>query len=129
MARLIIMFTAIVLFLGTASIATAQGEKKGQSGDTSVSILSYVLKPVGYIGNTRILKSQYDLELKNNELTLKKVNYKIKFFDKDQNTIKEVKREATLKAKESKKYTDEVLLDSNTAKKVVATQAVIEVIR
>jgi hypothetical protein len=124
---LLIMFAAIGLLFGIVSPAKAQGEnKEGQASDASISILDYALKPVGYVQGDKFIKSKWDMELKNNEGTNKNVNIKIRFYDKDQNMLREVEKKVDIKASQTKKYSDEVILDAVTAKKVTATRALIE---
>jgi hypothetical protein len=127
---LLIMFAAIGLLFITVSTAQTQSEtKEKRSTDTGISILNYSLKPVGYVNNNKFISSNYQLELKNNERTAKNVKYTIMFYDKNQNTVKEVKKEINLNGKETKKYSDDVLLDSGTAKKITATEAIVEIIK
>jgi len=123
---LVIGFTVIGLLLITASAVKAQGENRDQSDDTSISILDYALKPVGYVQGDRFIKSKWDMELKNNEGKNQNVNIKIRFYDKDQNMLREVEKKVDIKASQTKKYSDEVILDAVTAKKVTATRALIE---
>jgi hypothetical protein len=124
---LLIIFATIGLLFGIVSTAKAQGENKDkQSSDPTVSILDYALKPVGYVQGDRFVKSKWDMELKNNEGTTKNVNIKIRFYDKDLNMLREVEKKVNIKASQTKKYSDEVLLDTVTAKKVNATRALIE---
>jgi hypothetical protein len=123
----IIMLAAIGLLFGTVSTAAAQGENKDkQSTDTNVSLLNYSLKPVGYIQGNGLIKSKWDMELENTEGTAKPVNIKIIFYDRDKNKLKEVNKKVYINGNQRKKYSDEVLLDADTAKKVTATQAFIE---
>jgi hypothetical protein len=127
LAIVVIMLAAIGLLFGTVSTAAAQGENKDkQSTDTNVSLLNYSLKPVGYIQGNGLIKSKWDMELENTEGTAKPVNIKIIFYDRDKNKLKEVNKKVYINGNQRKKYSDEVLLDADTAKKVTATQAFIE---
>lgn len=118
---------AIVLLFGTVSTVTAQSENKDkQANDSSISILNYALKPVGYVQGDRFVKSRWDMELKNNEQENKNVNIKIRFYDKDKNPVKEINQEIGIKGGQTKKYSYELLLDAATAKKVASTRAIIE---
>jgi hypothetical protein len=126
----VIMIVAIGLLFGTASTATAQGEnKKERSADTSISILDYSLKPVGYVQGNSLIKSKWDMELQNTEGTAKPVNIKILFYDRDKNKLKEINKKVYINGNQTKKYSAEVLLDAETAKKVAGTQAFIEQVK
>jgi hypothetical protein len=118
---------AIGLLLGTMLTGAAQEDSKNkQTNDSSISILNYALKPVGYVQGDRFVKSRWDMELKNNEEANRNVNIIIRFYDKDKNPIKDVHQEVKIKGGETKKYSYEVLLDSLTAKKVTGTRAIVE---
>jgi len=130
LATAITMLAAIGLLFGTAAIVKAQGNNKEErSADKSISILDYSLKPVGYIQGEKSIKSKWDMELKNNEGTTQSVNIKILFYDRDKNKLKEVNKKVYINANQTKKYSDEVILDSETAKKVTATQGFIESVK
>jgi hypothetical protein len=118
---------AFGLLFGTLVNATAKDENKdNQPTDSSISILSYALKPVGYIEGDRFVESNLDMDLKNNEGANQKANVIIRFYDKDKNMLKEVTKPVSFKANETKKLNYKVLLDPSTAKKVTSTQAEIE---
>jgi hypothetical protein len=118
---------AIGLLLGTVTTLTAQEENRDKkSADSTISILNYALKPVGYVQGEKFVKSRWDIELKNNEEANRSINIKIRFYDIDKNPVKEVNQEVAIKGGQTKKYSYEVLLDSLTAKKITATRAFVE---
>ncbi|MBN1625909.1 MAG: hypothetical protein JW944_05235 [Deltaproteobacteria bacterium] len=94
--------------------------------DSTISILNYSLKPVGYVSGNRFIQSIWNIELKNNEAAPHSFNIKVVFYDKDNNQLKEVLKDVSMGATETKKFSDAVLLEPDMAKKVATTKAFID---
>jgi len=112
---LLIIFTLLIAYLPVNSWA-----------EDTISILNYSLKPVGYVSGDRFIQSIWNIELKNNDGTPHTFNIKIVFYDKDKNELKDVKKQVTINASETKKYSDAVLLEPAMAKQIATTKAYIE---
>jgi len=96
--------------------------------EDTISILNYSLKPVGYVSGDRFIQSVWNIELKNNDGADHNFNIKVVFYDKDKNTLKEVKKDANISGSETKKYSDAVLLEPAMAKQIATTKAYIEML-
>ena len=94
--------------------------------DDIISIKNYSLKPIGYVSGDRFIQSIWNIELQNNNVTDHSFDIKIVFFDKDQNELKQIKKNVDIKASETKKYSDAVLLEPEMAKQIATTKAYIE---
>jgi hypothetical protein len=117
--------TGISLLLIISAFLILSATANSLAEDT-ISILNYSLKPVGYVSGDKFIQSIWNLELKNNDGASHSFNVKIVFYDKDKNQLKEVKKDATINASETKKYSDAILLEPEMAKKIASTKAFIE---
>jgi hypothetical protein len=93
--------------------------------EDTISILNYSLKPVGYVSGDKFIQSIWNIELKNNDGTPHTFNIKVVFYDKDKNQLKAIMKDAEIKAAETKKISDAVLLEPDMAKKIASTKAYI----
>jgi hypothetical protein len=93
--------------------------------EDTISILNYSLKPVGYVSGDKFIQSIWNIELKNNDGTPHTFNIKVVFYDKDKNQLKAIMKDAEIKAAETKKISDAVLLEPDMAKKIATTKAYI----
>jgi len=93
--------------------------------EDTISILNYSLKPVGYVSGDKFIQSIWNIELKNNDGTPHTFNIKVVFYDKDKNQLKAIMKDAEIKAAETKKISDAVLLEPDLAKKIASTKAYI----
>jgi len=97
--------------------------------EEAIGILNYSLKPIGYVSGDKFIQSIWNLELKNNNGAAHSFNIKIVFYDKEKNQLKEVKKDASINANETRKYSDGVLLEPEMAKKIASTKSFIEDVR
>lgn len=91
-----------------------------------ISIVNYSLKPVGYVSGNRFIQSIWNIELKNNEQVPHSFKIKIVFYDKEKNELKDIDKKVDIKAGETKKYSDAVLLEPEMAKTIATTKAFLE---
>jgi hypothetical protein len=94
--------------------------------EDKISILNYSLKPVGYVEDNKFLQTMYSIELQNNEATAHSFNIKVVFFDKEKKSIKESKKQFELTSKETKIFSDSILVEADLAKKIGSTKAYLE---
>ncbi|MBN1625910.1 MAG: hypothetical protein JW944_05240 [Deltaproteobacteria bacterium] len=118
--------TGISLILFVAALLILCCTPNSRAQDEIISIVNYSLKPVGYVSGNRFIQSIWNIELKNNEQAPHSFKIKIVFYDKDKNELKNVDKKADIKAGETKKYSDAVLLEPEMAKTIATTKAYIE---
>jgi len=118
--------TGISLILYVCAFLILSSAINSRAQDDIISIVNYSLKPVGYVSGNRFIQSIWNLELKNNEQKPHSFKIKIVFYDKDKNELKNVDKKADIKAGETKKYSDAVLLEPEMAKSIATTKAFIE---
>jgi hypothetical protein len=94
--------------------------------DSTINILNYSLKPVGYVEDNKYLQTMYSVELKNNDAASHSFNFKVVFFDKEKNQIKESIKKVDIQANETKKYSDAVLVEADLAKQIATTKGYVE---
>jgi hypothetical protein len=94
--------------------------------DGSINIVNYSLKPVGYVENEKYLQTMYSVEFKNSDGAPHSFNFKVVFYDKEKNEVKESLKKIDIQANETKKLTDAVLVDAAVAGKVASTKGFVE---
>ena len=94
--------------------------------DNVINVVNYSLKPAGYVDNNKYLQTVYNVELKNNDAASHSFDFKVVFFDKDKNHVKESVKKVEIHANETKKYTDAVLVEADLAKQISTTKGYVE---
>jgi len=118
--------TGISIIVFVSAFLILCSSMNSQAEDNVISIVNYSLKPVGYVSGNRFIQSIWNIELKNNEQVPHSFKGRIVFYDKDKNELKDVDKEVDIKAGETKKYSDAVLLEPEMAKTIATTKAFIE---
>jgi hypothetical protein len=96
------------------------------SADGIINVVNYSLKPVGYVENNKFLQTMYNVEIKNSDTASHSFNFKVVFFDKEKNQIKESIKKVEIQASETKKYSDAVLVEADLAKQIASTKGYVE---
>ena len=117
-ARISIMWIVPVILIAYFAINAFAGGK--------VAILEYNLKPVESLDSGRSIKTEWSAKVRNR--ASETVNFKITIFFIDQNNeeISKAQADCELKARETKTFSDTVVLEASLAKKIASTRVSID---
>jgi hypothetical protein len=117
-ARIFFMSVVIVSLLSYLAINALAGGK--------IVILEYNLKPVTAIDSGRRIKTEWSATVENRDHKPVRFLFTIIFIDGNNEEISQVKTQCELKAKETKTFSDTVVLEATIAQKIASTRVTID---
>jgi hypothetical protein len=117
-ARIFIVSVVIVSLLAYLAINALAGGK--------VAILEYTLQPVATIDAGRRIKTEWSATAQNRDHKPVRFLLTIIFVDGNNEEISQVKTQCELKAKETKIFSDTMVLEASIAQKIASTRVTID---
>lgn len=113
----IVWIVAFILIAYFAITALASGK---------VALLEYNLKPVGTFDSGRRIKTEWNATIRNRASEPVRFTVIILFVDGNNEEISQARTECELAAKETKTFSDTVILEAAIASKIASTRVAIE---